>query len=301
MKHIPVLLTEVIRYLDIKPDLNYIDATFGFGGHGFEILKHSSPNGMLIGIEKDPQVVELAKKSRKFDLYKSRLFIINAGFSELRGVVEEVSENFAKRVRWSGIIFDLGMSSWHIEKSQRGFSFKKDEPLDMRFNPGLKGPSAADLINNLSQHNLKEIFDKYSQERISGCLSRLIVKTRRVSPIKTTFQLNRLIFKCLTGENRRIHPATRIFQALRITVNHELDSLRSALQQSIDAISPKGRIVAISYHSLEDRIVKEIFRDFEAKERATIVAPKPIVPEAAEVKKNKRARSAKLRCLEVIS
>jgi len=283
MTHIPVLQKEVIEYLDPQPDHHFIDATYGEGGHSSSILQHNGPRGRVLGIERDPQLLAQAKP-------KERLLLVRGNYAELKSIVAE--HRFASV---HGIVFDLGMSSWHLEQSGRGFSFLKEEPLDMRYDP--EGETAADLLNTASEKRLHDIVKEYGEERFAKKIARAIVTTRELKPFTKTTELCAVIRKAVPQRyhNSKIHYATRTFQALRIAVNHELDLLQKSLLAAHDVLEQGGRLVVISFHSLEDRIVK---RFFASTPDLSVLTKKPITPKKQEIIRNPRARSAKLRAAE---
>jgi 16S rRNA (cytosine1402-N4)-methyltransferase len=298
--HKPVLLKEVIEWLNVEKNKNYVDCTIGEGGHTREILKRNGPNGKVLGIEIDPELYQKLKKEKL-----ERLILVNGSFSNLKEIVKR--ENFGPT---SGILFDLGLSSWHLEKSGRGFSFLKDEPLIMRYdwNPAKnillrssgvssKELSAEKIVNEWSEREIERILREYGEERFAKRISREIVKTRKIKPIKTTLQLVEIVKKAMPSFCRRknIHFATKTFQALRIAVNNELENLKIALPMAIDVLEKGGRLVVISFHSLEDRIVKNFFKEKEKEGLIKILTKKPIKPSKEEIKQNPRSRSAKLR------
>jgi 16S rRNA (cytosine1402-N4)-methyltransferase len=296
--HIPVLLNEVIKYLDPKPNENFIDATFGEGGHSRAILGKTGPTGKILGIEKDEDLL------KKFPIsnfqFPNRLILVNDSYVNLRQIVEEYQFGPV-----NGILFDLGFSSWHLEESGRGFSFLRDEPLIMRYahkiqNSELKIKNyltAAEIVNNYGEKELADIFWKYGEERFSRRIARRIAEERKIKPIKTTFDLAEIIKKAAPrGYGRgRIHPATRVFQALRIAVNNELENLKIGLTQALEILAPGGRMVVISFHSLEDRIVKNFFREKKQESVLEILTKKPVVSQEEEIRQNPRSRRAKLR------
>jgi 16S rRNA (cytosine1402-N4)-methyltransferase len=301
--HIPVLLKETVEALAIQPGGRYIDCTAGGGGHAEAILEYSAPGGQLLGIEADPKAA--LKVSERLARFDSAVFIENDNFVNL----EEISRrhDFAPV---SGILFDLGLSSLQLSTEGRGFSFKHGAPLDMRFNPG-QPLSAADIVNNYSELDLANIIFNYGEESRSRQIARQIVRSR---PINTTDELARLVERVIPTQGR-IHPATKTFQALRIAVNHELENLESALQQAVNLLGYEGRLVVISYHSLEDRIVKNFMRQEAAdcvcppglpqcvcrhQPRLHLVHKRVITPSLAEIHSNPRSRSAKLRVAEKI-
>ena len=298
MSHIPVLYQEVLAGLQIKPGGRYIDGTVGGGGHARGILVASAPDGELLGIDADPMAVALA--GEQLAEFAGRVTLVQGDFADLEEIAEE--HGFCPV---DGILLDLGLSSLQLEAAGRGFSFQLDGPLDMRFDPS-QMTTAADLVNTLSREELADILFRYGEEPQSRRIARAIVAER---PINTTGELAALV-SASVGRRRGIHPATQTFQALRIAVNEELECLAAALPQALRLLGPGGRLAIISFHSLEDRLVKQFFRN-EARDcvcppeipvcvcdhRATlgIVTKKPIRPSAEEVAANPRSRSAKLR------
>lgn len=302
--HIPVLKKEVLQYLNPKPDENFIDCTLGQGGHAIGILERNKPNGKVLGIELDKDICDKLSLS-KID----RLVLTNDSYTNLNKIVEKY-----KFGPISGILFDLGMSSWHLEESGRGFTFLKDEPLDMRYS--LENDlTAEEIINNYSQEKIEKILKEYGEERFAKRIAKRIIQTRP-RKIKSTFQLVEIIKKAVPGKRTKIHPATRTFQALRIAVNDELNNLKKALFQAVEVLEKGGRIVIISFHSLEDRIVKNFFKEEAKKGSLRILTKKSnssiynhtlanqgsrakrkvlITPSQEEIKINRRSRSAKLR------
>jgi len=272
--HIPVLRKEVLGYLDPKPNENFIDCTIGEGGHTIAILEKNKPDGKILGIDRDREQIE--NWELKIENFKNRVILVCGSYVNLR---EIVGKNKFEKV--SGILFDLGMSSWHLEKSGRGFSFLRDEPLDMRYSLD-NDLTAEKILNNYSQKEIERILKEYGEERYANKLSRKIVQQR---PIKSTLRLVGVIRKA------KFFSIARIFQALRIAVNDELNNLKNGLTQATEVLATEGRIVVISYHSLEDRIVKNFFKE----ENFKILTRKPIKPSEQEIKDNPRSHSAKLR------
>jgi len=296
--HIPVLYQEALAGLQPRPGGRYIDCTVGGGGHARGILELSSPDGQLLGIDIDPLAIEIA--AERLRDYTSRFTLVNANFANLMEIVERHDFHPV-----DGILFDLGVSSLQLEQGERGFSFQREGPLDMRFD--LEGEqTAADLVNCLPEEELAEILLRYGEERQARRIARAIVSHR---PLTTTRELAEVVRRAVPRRGK-IHPATKTFQALRIAVNDELENLAKALPQAVEILAPGGRLVVISFHSLEDRIVKRFFRD-EArgcicppgipvcicghKPTLEIVTKRPIRPSAEEVKANPRSRSARLR------
>ena len=286
--HIPVLQKEVLQCLDPKPNENFIDCAIDGGGHSLAILEKIMPGGKILGIDWDEKIIN---KFRTSDRFKNNLILICDNFVNLEKIVQE--NNFQPV---SGILFDLGMSSWHLEESGRGFSFRKEEPLDMRYNQD-SSLTAKDIVNDWPEIRIEKILREYGEEKFAKSIVKEIVGKRRREPIKTTFQLVELTERAVPGwyRRRKIHPATRTFQALRIAVNDELDNLEKVLPQALKVLKPNGKLAVISFHSLEDRIVKNFFRQKEKENLLKILTKKPIKPSFEEAKANPRARAAKLR------
>jgi len=289
--HIPVLKKEVLELLNPLPNENFIDCTIGNGGHGLAILEAIKPKGKLLGIDLDEKNIEYLKMKIKNLKLEDRLILVNDSFANLKEIVKK--ENF-KSV--SGVLFDLGFSSWHLEKAARGFTFKKKEPLDMRYS--YKNQLTAEkILNYWSLAEIEKILKEYGQEKFARKIAKLIVETRKDKMIKDTFQLVEIIKKAVPKWycHRKIHCATKTFQALRIAVNNELENLREALPQALSILKIKGRMAIISFHSLEDKIVKDFFK--ENKGKIHLLTKKPILPSKEEIKNNPRSRSAKLRAI----
>jgi 16S rRNA (cytosine1402-N4)-methyltransferase len=302
--HQPVLYNEIIHILQPRSAGLYVDGTLGAGGHAEGILNASFPDGLLLGLDVDPQAIDLATERLK--PFGSRVIIIMASYATLRAQLD--AQGWEKV---DGILLDLGISSMQVDSPERGFSFKADAPLDMRFDP--QNPvRAADLVNNLSEKDLVDLLYRYGEERRSHQVARAIVSAR---PIYTTRQLAEVVSAVTHSGKPGMHPATRTFQALRIGVNKELETLEIALPQMVAALAPGGRLAVIAFHSLEDRIVKQFFR---LESRDCICPPRqpictcghkaslreifrhPVRPEEEEIRKNPRARSARLRAVEKI-
>ena len=289
--HMPVLQKEVLEYLDPKPNENFIDCTAGEGGHALAALEKNGPRGKVLGIEID---LELYKKLKEDCLkwqFKQRLIPVNDSYTNLKEIVGR--EKF-KNI--SGILFDLGMSSWHLEESKRGFSFQQNEPLDMRYSP--QSPlTAKKILNYYSASEIERILKEYGEEQFAQSIAKNIVEIRKFKPIQTTPQLVEIIKRAVPSwyQHRKIHFATKTFQALRIAVNDELNNLKNVLPQALKILKPEGRLVVISFHSLEDRIVKNFFRENSKENLIKILTKKPIKPTVEEIKINPRSRSAKLR------
>jgi 16S rRNA (cytosine1402-N4)-methyltransferase len=307
-EHKPVLLDEVIEALNIRADGYYIDATFGRGGHSREILKRLGPQGKLFSFDKDPEAI----KSAGSDLVQDKRFeIIEGSFTMLAQHVKQ--HDLQGQI--AGILFDFGVSSPQLDDAERGFSFRFDAPLDMRMNPE-EGIGVAEWLNKADETEIANVIYEYGEERASRRIAKAIVNARDENPIETTTQLAELVSKAVPAKKSRhkkeIHPATKTFQALRIFINHELDDIKEVLPQAVDALCPQGRLAAISFHSLEDRIVKRFIRDESTPK--DYPPELPIMPDNSNVKlksvgkkirasekeinENPRARSAVLRIAE---
>jgi 16S rRNA (cytosine1402-N4)-methyltransferase len=299
--HQPVLYHEIIHALQPKNAGQYVDGTVGAGGHARGILEACKPDGRLLGLDVDPQALALARET--LAPYGQRAHLLQASYDSLTRTLRDISWNEV-----DGILLDLGLSSMQLDTPERGFSFQQDAPLDMRFDPA-SPTSAADLVNTLPQDELADLIYRYGEERASRRIAKAIVNAR---PLQTTRQLAAVI-ESVSPRRGRVHPATQTFQALRIAVNEELDRVEDVLPQAVAALKSGGRLAIISFHSLEDRIVKEYFRR-ESKDcicpprqpvctcghKATLkeISRKPIIPGEAEIAANPRARSAKLRIAE---
>jgi 16S rRNA (cytosine1402-N4)-methyltransferase len=297
--HIPVLLNEVIQFLDPKPGEFIIDGTIGSGGHAIEILRRIGSEGKLLGIDWDEKNIEKLKTEKLKDF--RNVILVCANYADLPEILK--NKNLGKA---DGLLLDLGLSSDQLEESGRGFSFKKNEPLDMRYNTTIqnsklnsKNLTAEKVVNQFSEKELADLIYKYGEERFSRRIAKTIIKEREKKPIKTTFDLVEIIKKSVPKnyEKGRIHPATRTFQSLRIYVNNELSNLSKLLTNLEKILNFKGRTIIISYHSLEDRIIKRAFRALEKEGKAEILTKKPIRPTKEEIERNPRSRSAKLRAI----
>jgi len=300
--HVPVLLDEVIAGLQPQRGGYFVDCTVGLGGHAAAILEKISPSGRLLGIDADPEAIKLSQD--KLSNYGEAVTLINDNFVNLEAICKRYHFHPA-----DGILLDLGVSSLQLDTAERGFSFHLDAPLNMRFDPG-QGLTASDIVNSFSEQELAKLIEKYGEERHSRRIARYIVRNR---PIATTVELARLVEQALGGKRARIHPATRTFMALRIAVNSELQNLELALKQTINLLRPGGRLTVISYHSLEDRIVKQFMRYAASsclcppgtvvcrcghKPTLKLISRKVIKPTSLEIESNPRSRSAKLRIAE---
>ena len=294
MEHIPVMLEEVIENLKPKTGGIYVDGTLGLGGHAKEILKRIGPQGRLIGIERDSKSLSNARENLGSFLEQCQL--VQSNFRDINQVLDSL-----KIHKVDGILLDLGISSYQLDDPQRGFGFKTNGPLDMRMNQD-EQKSAADLVNESSQEELIKVIKEFGEERYAKRIAQTIVRERRMSPIKTTQELRQIILKSVPGHyaKYRIDPATRTFQALRIAVNRELDALKEVVAKSVECLNVGGRLCVISFHSLEDRIVKQSIRDLKHQGKLERIVKKPLRPNAKELFKNPRARSARLRVAERI-
>ncbi len=283
--HKSVLLQEVLESLNVCTGKKYIDATLGGGGHTKAIL---AEGGLVLAIDQDQDAIEYVQKTVK----NNHLLTVKGNFSDL--IVLAKKNNFYPI---AGILFDLGISSHQVGEAQRGFSFLRDASLDMRMDRSTQ-VSAKDLVNGLHKGELIELFQRYGEEPFAKRIAEQIVEERKIKPIETTTQLAALVSKCYSHRMNKIHPATKIFQALRIAVNDELYNIKIALPQAEELLEPEGRIAVISFHSLEDRIVKRTFAEFEEKGYGKIVTKKPIEPSLKELNENLRSRSSKLRVFQ---
>ena len=290
--HESVLLNECLETLDIQPGDVVVDGTIGGAGHFRALLEKLDASGTLIGIDADEDAIERAAKVERTS--GATVHLAHDNFRNLGAILEhEGIESIDKA------LFDLGWSSFHLT-SGRGFSFRADEPLYMTYGSPEEGKTAADLINSATEEELADIIFTYGEERFARGIAKSIVNARRVSPILTTTELAEAVTAGVPGwyQHRRLHPATKTFQALRIAVNDELGALRAGLSEALTRLSPGGRIAVITFHSIEDRIVKGMFRDAVYQGSGRLLSKKPLVPSDAETMRNPRARSAKLRVFE---
>ncbi len=287
--HIPVMINEIADLLGVKEGSVIVDCTVGEGGHSALILRLIRESGFLIGIDKDTDALEKANK--RLSSISKNFVLLHGNFSDIKEILEqhEVGEV-------DGILADLGLSSFQLAKEGRGFSFMKEGPLDMRMDK-TSPLTAFDIINRFGEKEIADILFYFGEERKSRAIASAIVKYRKKKSIETTSELAEIVRKVKGGKNHRINPATKTFQALRIAVNRELEDLKKFLKDAPDLLKKGGRIAVISYHSLEDRIVKNAFRSDKRLKR---VNKKVIVPSEEEISKNRRARSAKLRVAERI-
>jgi len=290
--HEPAMLEQVLFFLDCKSDGFYVDGTLGGGGHAEAILKKNSPKGKLLGIDRDSTSLEFAKKRLQF--FDNRVHIFHGCFSNLPDFLEK-----AGRKSVDGILLDLGVSSHQLDNALRGFSIKNDGDLDMRMDQSMAA-SAYDIINQTDEAGLEYIISTFGEERYARSISRNIVNCRKKAPIRSTKELADIVINAIPARLRykqKIHPATRTFQALRIYVNTELDELSKFLEFGPELLSVNARLVIISYHSLEDRLVKRAFRSWGTKAGFKVLTKRIVIPDDDEIKNNPRSRSAKLRAL----
>ena len=289
--HKPVLLQKVLYYLNPTPNENFIDCTVGLGGYLIPILKKTAPKGRILGIDADCDSLELLKSYIKELNFSQRVVLECDNFLELKDIVKR---NHFQPI--NGLVFDLGWSSWQLEHSRRGFSFLRDEHLLMNYSSN-SSLTAEKIVNRWPKEELIRILKEFGEERFARRIAEKIVQARRISPIKTTSQLVDIIKQAvpLFYQRRKIHPATKTFQALRIAVNQELKNLEETLPQIFEIASPGARIVIVSFHSLEDRIVKRFFKSGAEKGIIQILTKKPIRPDYKEILNNPRSRSARLR------
>ncbi|MCD8329472.1 MAG: 16S rRNA (cytosine(1402)-N(4))-methyltransferase RsmH [Lachnospiraceae bacterium] len=306
-RHVPVLLEPVLEQLCIRPDGIYVDGTLGGGGHSAEIVKRLTEGGRLIGIDRDEAAIEAA--GARLAPFGDRITVVRANYGEIRRVLDDLSID-----RVDGILLDLGVSSYQLDTAERGFSYMADAPLDMRMDQE-ESRTAADLVNGYSEEELTRILRDYGEERYARNIARNIVAARAEKPVETTGELVQIIQASIPKKMQRTggHPAKRTFQALRIELNQELTVLEDVTDTMIDCLNPGGRLCVITFHSLEDRIIKNRFRTAEnpcvcpknfpvcvcgRKSRGRVVTRKPILPTEEETASNSRAKSAKLRVFE---
>ncbi|WP_100640159.1 16S rRNA (cytosine(1402)-N(4))-methyltransferase RsmH [Marinobacter salexigens] len=301
--HRSVLLDSAVDYMVSDPAGKYVDATFGRGGHSQLILGRLDVSGQLLGIDKDPEAIRVAEE---FAIADSRFDYFHGSFAELSHAVSQAGWE-----QVNGVLMDLGVSSPQLDDATRGFSFMRDGPLDMRMNP-LQSPSAAEWLSYAEEQEIANVIFRYGEEKFSRRIARLIVERRQEAPIETTLQLAHLVSEAIPKKEKHKHPATRTFQAIRIFINRELEDLETGLQAAVDRLAPGGRLVVISFHSLEDRLVKRFMRDLARGPRLPKGIPVTAAQEApdfrligkankagaGEISENVRARSAVMRVLE---
>jgi len=295
--HRPVLLREAVDALAIRDGGWYLDLTLGDAGHSIEIIKRG---GKVVGVDVDPQALERAQKRFKsLGIEEGKYKLIQGNFRDLKNLIPlqadtAGSEFDGAKLHLSGAIFDLGVSSLQLENSERGFSFAKVGPLDMRMDPSLN-VKALDLLNTLTKKELYELFSRLGEEKYSWSLAGAVVRAREIGSTKDLADLVENVYRRVGIRDSKVHPATRVFQALRIAVNDELGALQEGLDQVKEAVEKNGHIVVISFHSLEDRIVKHTFKEWKLAGIGEVLTKKPVVPGEAEIQENPRSRSAKMR------
>lgn len=290
--HVSVLLQEVLHYMQPQENKVYVDGNLGLGGHSAAIMAHCNGNAQLIGFDWDEEAQRRAVKN--LSSFGERITFIRRNFADVKEVLAELGIE-----QIDGLLLDLGLSSLQLDESNRGFSFKRKEPLDMRMDSRVR-ENAADLVRTVSEEELADIFFHYGEERQARPIARAICETRSVTPIVTSDQLAQIIYNAIPirFHPKKIHVATRAFQGLRIAVNRELDNLATILKDGVDVLAPGGRFCVISFHSLEDRLVK---RGFKAASKLKVLTSRPVVAGKDECDRNPRARSAKLRVAEKLS
>jgi 16S rRNA (cytosine1402-N4)-methyltransferase len=313
-KHTPVMLAEVMSYLQPQTGGNFIDCTLGGGGYTKALLDRVGKKGKIISIDADELAINNAKKNL---VNYHNLILVNNNFKNLKAIIDEILENRKSEI-FNGVVFDLGLSSAQLEDRSRGLSFRVDAPLNMSFGGKADGKNTTEIVNKHSEQELARIIWQYGEERYANKIAQRIVNTRKLKTIKTTSELVDVISRSVPASyrnNQKIHFATRTFQALRIATNSEIENLTKALPQAKNLLLPGGRIVIVSYHSLEDRVVKNFFRqesrncvcpplapicNCHHKPNLKIITKKPILPKDKEITANPRARSAKMRVAEKI-
>jgi 16S rRNA (cytosine1402-N4)-methyltransferase len=294
--HLPVMLSEVLFWLRPQACGIYVDCTVGYCGHAVEVLHASQPSGILLGIDRDSHAISICNE--RLRAFGDRVVLVKAHFMDLKSILAERGIS-----RVEGVLFDLGVSSPQLDEPSRGFSFRFEGPLDMRMDQGAS-LTAADIVNGLDEADLADMIYRFGEERYSRRIARAILRARRDQPLTTTGQLTSVIESAVPGHYRRgrIHCATRTFQALRIAVNHELDHLEASLRDAADVLLPGARLCVISFHSLEDRIVKQTFKALSTQPggELEILTKRPQSPSQQELDQNPRARSAKLRVIQRI-
>jgi 16S rRNA (cytosine1402-N4)-methyltransferase len=289
--HTPVMLKEVLEYLNLRSGMTIVDATIGTGGHSLAILERISLKAKLVGIDRDQESLNIARG--RLENFSDNIELVYGNFSDIESILKDLEIEGI-----DGILFDLGVSSFQLQNAQRGFSFQAEGPLDMRLDRN-SYISAYDLVNNLNEEEISSLLWTFGQERWHNRIARILVKERERHPITTTLELSNIVVCAIPARYRhfhyRIHPATRTFQAVRIAVNRELEALEQAITKSIELLRKTGRICVISFHSLEDRIVKLTFRQLANQGLIKIITPKPLSPAQGEIEANPSSRSSKLR------
>lgn len=296
LQHIPVLINEAVQDLAIRENGIYVDATLGFGGYT-ELIAGQLGSGKVIGIDADRQALNLVENRLSTQIAEGKIILKHSNFRFIEQVLAELRIESV-----DGIVADLGLSSMELDDVSRGFSFKDEAPLDMRFDTSSDSVTAADIVNTYSQDDLADLFRSLGDEPFAGRIARVIVENRKKKAIKTTTQLVDIILSIVPSKfaKKSIHPATRVFQALRMEVNDEIGALNSLLASSLNLLNSSGRLAIVSFHSGEDRIVKNTFREWKSQGFVNILTKKPITPSELELGANPRSRSAKLRIIEKI-
>jgi 16S rRNA (cytosine1402-N4)-methyltransferase len=291
-RHVPVLLAEVLEYLTPRAGGTYCDGTVGGGGHAEALLAASAPDGALLGVDRDGEALAVA--AERLRPFGARARLAQGDYRDLAALARAAGLG-----PFDGILLDLGVSSLQLDDAARGFSFGREGPLDMRMDRAGRGPTAGDLLRRLPPHALEAMLREYGEERWARRIARALVAARARAPMATTTELADLVARAIPRRAwpRRIHPATRTFQALRIAVNRELEGLEEALEGAASLLAPGGRLAVISFHSLEDRAVKTAFRRLAAVRGLALLTRRPVIPATGEVAANPRARSAKLRAI----
>ena len=306
-EHVSVLLHETVDGLNVRPDGIYVDATLGGGGHAYEVCSRLNDKGRFIGIDQDADAIEAARK--RLAGFGEKVTIIRSNYRDMRPQLQKIGVD-----KVDGIVVDLGVSSYQLDTAERGFSYRVDAPLDMRMDQRQK-TTARDIVNSYSEEELYRVIRDYGEDRFAKNIAKHIVAEREKGPVETTEQLNEIIRHAIPMKIRKTsgHPSKRTFQAIRIELNHELDVLKDSLEDMIDMLNPGGRICIITFHSLEDRIVKSLFRKSEnpctcpghfpvcvcgKTSKGRVVTRKPILPSMEEMESNSRSKSAKLRIFE---
>ncbi|MDO4941365.1 MAG: 16S rRNA (cytosine(1402)-N(4))-methyltransferase RsmH [Lachnospiraceae bacterium] len=306
-KHQSVLLDETIEYLNIKPDGIYVDGTLGGGGHAYEVCRRLGSCGHFIGIDQDAAAIEAA--GRRLEPFKDRIDIVRSNYADIKKVLSDLGIE-----KVDGIVLDLGVSSYQLDNAARGFTYREDVPLDMRMDQR-QSKTARDIVNDYSEMELFHMIRDYGEDKFAKNIAKHIIMERKKQPIETTGQLIQIIDHAIPAKVRAKsgHPAKKTFQAIRIELNHELEVLNDTLDTMIDLLNENGRICIITFHSLEDRIVKTIYKRNEnpcicppsfpvctcgRKSKGKVITRKPVVPTTEEIENNKRAKSSKLRVFE---
>jgi len=290
--HYPVMYREVVEMLEPAKRKVVVDCTTGLGSHALKLLELMGSDSILVGFDRDQDSLKIAKKN--LNKFSGRFTLAKGDFSNIDKLLDNLGIKQA-----DAFLFDLGISTYQLSSPERGFSFLKEGPLDMRMDQDAF-VSAYDLVNNLSERELATIFKKFGEERHAWRIANRIISSRKDEPLTTTTQLARIVVNAVSARSQhsRIHPATRIFQSLRIAVNRELEALKEGLQKAVELLSKGGRIGVISFHSLEDRIAKNVFRDYASRGLLNIITRKPLIPSDSESQENPASRSAKLRVAE---